>query len=175
MAVSCVVLSGTTTLTIITMVRCRNHWRYILLAVEQLCLSITISLMGISASASKEDSHRSNSYIIFTWVSCPGLIAGAVGYFALLAQNWSNHNVRIAFGSTTAGCSVITAVAMRLIPKPDGTYLLSVLIIAYLIPVALDDWIFGIIAKNITGIPTGKVALLIWLYFAIRRLAILIY
>jgi len=174
MAVACAVLGGTTTLTIITIVRCKNHWRYILLAVEQLSLSITISLLGLSASTANEDSHRSNSYIIYIWLTIPGSVAGAVGYFALLAQNWSNHNVRIAFASTIAVGIVINTIVIFFAPMaPHGTNPLSFLIFMYLTVVAFDDWIFGIIAKNIAGKPTGPVAHLILLYFGIRRIALI--
>lgn len=175
-AFSSALFGGTTTLAIITMVRCKNHWRYILLAVEHLCLSMTISFLGFSISSGDVNSHRLNSYIIYCCVTTPGVLVGGVGYLALLAQNWSDRDVRIAFGSTAAGSSVMITVAMYFAFRhaPDGTHPLSFLISVNLMVVAFDDWILGIIAKNIVGIPVGRVALLVWLYFAIRRLAMLI-
>jgi len=168
---SIVTLSGTTTLTIITMVRCKDHWQFMLLAVEHLCLSIVISMVGfIASTADTEENHTSLCLGIYFALAYPGTLVGSVGYLSLLVENWHTKDVRIAFGSVMGGAFGFGIVIACLIAATGGR---AFLIFLHLFSVAMSDWVLGAIAGNMSGKPTGKVALLTWLYFAFRRLLML--
>jgi hypothetical protein len=116
---SAIALVGTTTLTIVTMVRCKNHWQFVLLAIEHLCLSVAGSIMGFFVSTENGDEtneedpdgiHAGRCLMIYFCIVMPGNLLGAVGYFSLLIENWSNKNVRTAFGAGVGGGAVLSLV-----------------------------------------------------------------
>jgi hypothetical protein len=178
--VSFITFVVTVTLTSVTMARCKNSWQYILLAVQSLFLSVALSAISLSSSLkSSDESH----YTVSTSASrfaFAGIAAGSVGYVTLLVQNWSNKNVKIALGAVLGGSGLLISVGAFVILEGLGSWrlksvdLLTILVAFYLFSVSMTDWVLGAIAGDVSGIPEGKVAILVWLYFAVRRLPIFI-
>lgn len=175
-------LVGTICLTIFTMIRCHNHWQYLLLAIERLGISVVISFITISATLATwhgaPDTHRAFSGFIYYFVMTFANILGAVGYLALLVENWKNPAVRVAWGSGAAVLGVVVGGALFVIPcccnyQYDERDMLLVTIAIHFFAIAVGDWVLGAIAGNIAGNPDGKVKVLYWLYFGFKRLPML--
>jgi hypothetical protein len=173
--ISVVTFVGSLILTITTIARCKNNWQYILLAIENLALSIALSSISLSASLGiHDDTHTIISYVMCMF-AFTGAAVGGVGYISLVVQNWSNKNVRTAFGSIFGGNFVLVFVAVAIIIRTGKRpNFLAILVFFHLAAVSMTDWVLGAIANDISGIPHGRVEVLIWMYFAIRRLPLLI-
>jgi hypothetical protein len=176
-----IMLVGTVCLTIITMVRCQNHWQYLLLAIERLGISVAVSFISMSATlATRPDNdphiHRAFSSAIWGYIMFFANILGTVGYFSLLVENWKNPEVRVAFGSTL-GVSAVVVGALLFVAcccRDNDAQDMSVITIAlHYFGIVASDWMLGAIAGNIPGIPDGKVKVLYWLYFPFKRLPML--
>ncbi|KAF8248504.1 hypothetical protein K440DRAFT_547721 [Wilcoxina mikolae CBS 423.85] len=167
-----------TTVTIFSMVRCRQRWQFLLLAVWKAMLSITL---GALSAHSATLVHRIIDYSLITaktawWLLLYvlGIVIGFVGLVSLIAKVW-DHNPFV--GRTTEIFSYILAVILfvALITAVIGFKLSSVVLIVLILFGALSalysDWILAGIAGNLLGMPTADNTVLYFLYFAAKRLS----
>jgi len=177
-----ITLVGTFCLTVFTMVRCQNHWQYLLLAIERLGMSMVFSLASLSATlASRPDGdargHRAFCFGMWIFIMCFTNIIGGVGYLSLLVLNWENPAVRVAFGATFGGAIgfgiLIVCFAPCFYIHWDSEDLAIVFMGAQFFGIVMTDWILGAIAEDISGIPADNIKVLYWLYWGFKRLPML--
>jgi hypothetical protein len=180
-------------LSVFTVIRCRNRWQFILIAVWKICLSATLALSTLTvAILSKLDSPwdepRARDEI--TEGSTPwlilyvlGLIIGLVGLGSLVKETWDDHTIRVityAFGGVTLGSAAIAGIVGLIAScgddgDPSGLAALPLVcvLVVVVLGVLYSDWILGEIAGNLAGVPSGDIRILYWAYFVAKRLPML--
>jgi len=111
--------AGGNTLAIFTVIRCRNRWQFVLIAVWKICLSTTLSLTAFTnavflGNKDEEDNEfhegplPSAGWLVLYVL---GLIVGMVGVFSLVKETWvDNSEVRLityVFGGISGGFIVL--------------------------------------------------------------------
>jgi hypothetical protein len=181
---------------IFTIVRCRNRWQFVLLAVWKTFMSAMLGLTTITTAvytSPSEESRRlrqnrfENENYSDGWVLLylPGLIIGYVGLFSLVKEAWDNLVVRLI---TYVMWGVAGALALllglscsyciwtedhpedRRRSRAVGASVLTVLALIGITGALYSDWVLGAMAGNYSGIPSGDIAALYWIYFIAKRL-----
>lgn len=184
---------GGNALAVFTLVRCRNRWQFILIAVWKICLSTTLAMSALTNSIylpDKEDQHigkiEVTPSILWGILYVLGLIVGMVGLASLAKETWhSNSRVRLityVFGGVTGGLVAFLLIGALVKCCDDdsedvGEIFAGIWIIAIGLFIVFglfySDWILAAIAGNLSGFPSGDIAVLYWLYFVAKRLPML--
>ena len=118
-----VTLAGGNAMAIVTVIRCRKRWQFVLIAVWKICLSTTLALTAftnaviLSIRKANDDDPGPDGQplpsIMWIGLYVLGLIIGMVGVFSLVKETWlDNSKVRLityGFGGISGG---IIALAM---------------------------------------------------------------
>lgn len=183
---------GSIALAVFTLIRCRNRWQFVLIAVWKICLSATLALSTFTvAILSKLDdpwaeprdrseiAEGSTPWLILYVL---GLIIGLVGLGSLVKETWDDHTIRVityAFGGVCLGGVAIAAIIGLIGACGDGdaSWLAAAptvcIVGVVILGVLYSDWILGVIAGNLAGVPSGDIRILYWAYFAAKRLPML--
>jgi hypothetical protein len=176
-------------LAIFTIIRCRNRWEFVLIAVWKICLSITLGCSAVTspilAKVRKNDKYPTLRCVFWIIPYIIGLIIGMVGLGTLVNKVWqTDHRIQVITYAFAAGGGGIVLIMFVLgivdsfQSKDDATTTAAILpvgaiAIIVFFGVLYSDWILGIIANNLTGFPSDDIAILFWCYFAVKRLPLL--
>ena len=173
---------------ILTMVRCRQKWQFMLLAFWKLMLSLTLSSMAVHTALITRAKVRSQPISeaggSFFWIIlyAIGIIIGFVGLFSLVDQSWDVRSVRgFTYGwavPTLVVCFFIAFLTAKAIPRGLGRHVSDfqprflgwIILITGITGALYSDWVLAAIASNYAGVPDGNNALLYWTYFGAKKL-----
>jgi hypothetical protein len=194
-----VTFAGGNAMAIFTVIRCRNRWQFVLIAVWKICLSTTLALTAFTNAVylgdrkASGDDHEPDGDPLpsIAWVALYilGLIIGMVGVFSVVKEAWlDNSEVRVityVFGGIS-GVIILVGVLSALATavgdevctdacaEACGACIIGPPAFGAIALVTLgvfySDWILGAIAGNMAGEPSGDVVIIYWLYFAFKRL-----
>jgi len=114
--------AGGNTMAIFTVIRCRNRWQFVLIAVWKICLSSTLSLTAFTnavflsnkGSEDIEFLRRPLPSIYWLFLYLLGLIVGMVGVFSLVKETWPDNSqvklITYVFGGISGGCIAVVMV-----------------------------------------------------------------
>ncbi|KAF9443411.1 hypothetical protein P691DRAFT_679575 [Macrolepiota fuliginosa MF-IS2] len=114
----------------------------------------------------------------------PGTIAGMSGLMSIVVQVLHHHEIDMIILTVAFGTTVLFSMFVILLPcirkcssgaqVPYSTWLATGLgrytILFIFITAFYGDLALGMVADNLIGRPTGKLASLSWIYFAAKRL-----
>ena len=168
-------------LAVFTIIRCRNRWEYMLIAIWKIFVTTLLTGTTVSAPRLKQRGKKTTRSAAWLILYIPGLITGFVGLFPLVKENWANNVVRdvtYAFVGTIIGASLVGA-AFYLFAGEGSTAGFSLygvgsaLMAIGILGVLYSDWVLGAIAENLGGTPSGDSVILYWTYFVVKRLPLL--
>ncbi|KAF8242305.1 hypothetical protein K440DRAFT_565706 [Wilcoxina mikolae CBS 423.85] len=184
-------------LTIFSMVRCRQRWQFLLIAIWKAMLSITLGALSVHAAAvvrragprKHYNVTRKDFVNILRWLLLYliGSIIGCIGLAPLVIVSYNDNVVvmrtTVIFGYTGMSAAVMILFAGGIIGHIMGEsskQLWKKIFLPFAcIGVTLgaftafySDWILAGLAENLIGVPTGDNAVLYFLYFAAKRLSI---
>ncbi|KAF8660104.1 hypothetical protein AX16_001662 [Volvariella volvacea WC 439] len=190
-------LITTTALAIYTMVKCRDTWQLLVIAVWKLSMSLLNGITAVNTSililreGMREDFMPRIRYDLMNsarWIGLyvPGMSAGMVGLMSLVIQHWNDRGIvklTIAFYSIV-GFGVVLGILeacrstakRRRVGAKDvafgaGIGILIVSPIVFIILAAFySDWALGMMTDNLLGLPTNDNTIFYWTYFAAKRL-----
>lgn len=179
---------------IFTIIRCRNQWEYMLIAIWKMFMTTVVVSTTVTAPAmlkyyGKENRFRT-AWCLALYV--PGIVTGFVGLVPLVKESWSNHTIGIityVFGGVMVGLglAVVAYSTFNDGNKVEGGLLfcsggvtmslfwgLSTCVGVWgFLGVLYCDWILGCIAQDLAGMPSGDTEILYWTYFFAKRLPLL--
>lgn len=180
-----------------TISRCRNRWQFMLIAIWKVIMSVEVGIWGLRASwlvmkrrrggykyTGEQDRiiWRFDDWTPYTLIFYSlGMIVGMVGLLALVWR--ARHDKQIlqisaAFFSVTAAiiivCSTMLCCCCGFGSKERAIKLLMAMVFSVILVCALYcDWILGDFAGSLVGVPSGDASALYWIYFAVKRLPLL--
>ena len=119
-------LAGTT-LAIITMVKCRNHWQLLVIALWKMSMSLFNGVVGFHVAKRVKDSDGETTFQAIWWIALctsllffprtdnslfvldiTGMIPGFVGLVSLVVQHWSSQHSLKPLTYTFGGAIALT-------------------------------------------------------------------
>lgn len=169
-------------LAVFTIIRCRNRYEFMLIAIWKIFMTTVLVCTTISAPLIKRNKGNTKKSIRWVILYFPGLTVGFVGLCPLVKENWGNNVVRIVtyvFGGAVVGVAVTVGVISFCLQNDEGFVMawlwgIAAAIMAWgCLGAIYSDWILAAIAGNLAGIPSGDNVILYWTYFVVKRLPLL--
>jgi hypothetical protein len=192
----------TITVSVFTIVRCRQRWEFICIAVWKAFMSLTVGCWAIHATTIVRSIKYAEPLRFHTtstapttkkrkvspnwlWMYGAAAIVGFVGLASLVKQTWDNHRVKLiteVFGGVAGGfVGIIILIGLIGMCTDDednvgvvGGLLIAVGGAAGLGAAAIvvlcafySDWILGVIANNLIGVPSGDCSELYWVCYSL--------
>jgi hypothetical protein len=165
-----------------TIIRCRNRYEFMLIAIWKIFMTTLLVCTTISAPLINDKNGNTKATIGWVALYIPGLITGFVGLCPLVKENWDNNVVRIVtyvFGGVVIGVGVMVGVIFFCLWNEEGfvkawLWGMAASMIGWTCLGAIySDWILGAIAENLVGMPSSDNMVLYWSYFIVKRLPLL--
>jgi hypothetical protein len=169
-------------LAVFTIIRCRNRYEFMLIAIWKIFMTTVLVCTTITAPVIIRKEGDATTTVGWVILYIPGLITGFVGLCPLVKENWDNNVVRIVtyvFGGVVIGIGVIAGVIFCCRRHDKGfveawLWGIAASIIGWTCLGAIySDWILGAIAENLVGMPSSDNMVLYWGYFIAKRLPLL--
>ena len=178
-------------LAVLTIVRCRNSWQFLVIAVWKTTLSFTLGMVGLHR-AFQITQHKGKGFSAWWWlfVYLGGTIAGLTGVLSLVGDTFTSFPAVRTITYVFVAVAVATGVAIFL----HGLYLAffnnkngykpidmmaETSVVAFLAPMLVfgllgafySDWILAAVADNgWAGQPSDDNRWLYWTYFVAKRI-----
>jgi len=179
--VICVAMSA------ITMVRCRNTWQLLVIAVWKLSMSLLNGLTALHVAilvVLHPEGEAKDSKTAAWWILLyvPGMMAGVIGLMSLVGKVATHSHpllsLTVSFYLIIGASSIVSFISTIVIyyrrGDVPGNYIkggFALTIAFFLVLSALyADWCLGIMLDNIVGVPSGDKSILYWTYFVAKRL-----
>lgn len=112
--------------------------------------------------------HIVYSYFLSFWrfhAVIPGAVSGIIGIKDLAEKYWYLHALHIVtwvfVGAFSATVPILLIAVCSRVLKFAG-FIVAILFMAYVIFTAYSDWMIGVVARNITGVPYQRVLAIIY-------------
>jgi len=196
---SAVGLVGGLLVTVVTILRCKNHWQLLVLAIWKLSMSLFNGIAGLHVAIAGllearpaveneelledkeggEDKKEAPKVRlgVFSWfaIYVPGMLAGFVGLISLIVQNWPVANKKLhlvvqIFGAPLSVGLMVMALSIICCKWKNASKVVGIGVRIFLIVTVLfGDWALGAMANNLLGVPTSDQTLY-YLYWFSKRL-----
>jgi len=191
LALGATALTFSTGVAVFTMIKCKNTWQLLVIAVWKLSMSLlngitVVHIAWIMRNPISNASHKSSAFWVILYI--PGMIAGMAGLMSLIIQNRHDSGVMnltigfytvIGFGVIIFGAGLFQKFAQdkSKLDEKEGNVLLWGLggfafsSTAFTVLAAFfGDWALGMMTHNLVGLPSGDNSILFWTYFVAKRL-----
>jgi len=173
---------------IVTMIKCKNTWQLLVIAVWKLSMSLLNGLTALHVAIlvvnNPDDDVQLKSKRAAWWIVLyiPGMVAGMVGLMSLVTKVASQSagllGLTIAFYSVIGASLVVGVISMMIIcwqgggapGKVAATGFLVTLTMFIVLSAFYSDWCLGIMLDNLLGTPTSDNSGFYWTYFVAKRL-----
>ncbi|OCK76937.1 hypothetical protein K432DRAFT_132845 [Lepidopterella palustris CBS 459.81] len=158
-----IALVGGAALPIYSAIRCRHHWPLVLICIWKIFLSLMVGLTAVLTAGAIEDMWDDDDSVGAIFLYLPGVIIGLTGLGVLVRIAWFEPHIKIISG-VMLGVFVLLILLFRIyIPRdPPATrtktgetaeWVISVLLALILASGPYCDWVLGVIAGNLSGVP----------------------
>ncbi|PPQ92514.1 hypothetical protein CVT25_010347 [Psilocybe cyanescens] len=177
----CIIMS------IVTMIKCKNTWQLLVIAVWKLSMSLLSGMTALHVAIlvinNPEDDIQLKSKTSAWWIVLyiPGMIAGMIGLMSLVVkvadQVPSVLGLTIAFYSVIGASLIVGIISMVIIcylgggspGKVAATGLLVTIALFIVLSAFYSDWCLGIMLDNLLGTPSSDNSGFYWTYFIAKR------
>ncbi|KAJ3515613.1 hypothetical protein NLJ89_g1651 [Agrocybe chaxingu] len=177
----CIVMS------VITMIKCKNTWQLLVIAVWKLSMSLLNGLTGLTVAVmvvSQKEGEVLKSKVAMWWVLLyvPGMMAGMTGLMDLVVKVApfipDIMRLTIAFYLVVGAGLIVGVIAMIIIcwwgggapGKVAATGIAVTLGLFLVLSAFYSDWCLGIMLDNLIGTPSSDASAFYWTYFVAKRL-----
>ncbi|KDR77317.1 hypothetical protein GALMADRAFT_139310 [Galerina marginata CBS 339.88] len=178
----CIIMS------IVTMIKCKNTWQLLVIAVWKLSMSLLNGLTALHVAIlvvnNPDDDVQMKSKTAAWWIVLyiPGMIAGMIGLMSLVTKVAGQVpeilDLTIAFYSVIGASLVVGILSMMIIcwwgggspGKVAGAGFIVTLILFLVLSAFYSDWCLGIMLDNLIGTPSSDSSGFYWTYFIAKRL-----
>ncbi|KAH9474788.1 hypothetical protein JR316_0013253 [Psilocybe cubensis] len=178
----CIIMS------IVTMIKCKNTWQLLVIAVWKLSMSLLSGMTALHVAIlvinNPDDDIQLKSKTSAWWLVLyiPGMVAGMIGLMSLVVKVTDRSEtvlgLTIAFYSVVGASLVVGIISMILTCYLGSGESGKVAATGFLVTIALfivlsafySDWCLGIMLDNLLGTPSSDNSGFYWTYFIAKRL-----